>query len=233
SDIIAVAGLTNLTVLDLSSNEISDISTLAGLNNLEELHLFGNRISDIKPLADNIGISSGDTVLLYDSYSGESNPLSTTSCTVYIPQLQDRGVTVRHNCSSSVIFPDENLEAVIRQAINKPSGEILESDLQGITELYYTGMKDIENIEGLQYCTKLDQLDLSFNQINDISAVAGLTNLTELRLYGNEISDIIAVAGLTNLTVLDLYYNGISDISAVAGLTNLTELRLYNNEISD
>ncbi|MCP4033902.1 MAG: leucine-rich repeat domain-containing protein, partial [Herbaspirillum sp.] len=155
SDITALEGLTNLTELDLSDNEISDITALEGLTNLTELDLLGNRINDIKPLADNIGIGSNDTVLLYNNYTEGSNPLSTTSCTVYIPQLQDRGVTVGHNCSSSLIFPDENLEAVIREAINKPAGDILESDLQGITELD-AGMKDIENIEGLQYCTELD-----------------------------------------------------------------------------
>ncbi|MCP4106903.1 MAG: leucine-rich repeat domain-containing protein, partial [Desulfobacteraceae bacterium] len=182
--------------------------------NLEKLYLFGNRISDIKPLADNIGIGSNDTVLLYSSYTEESNPLSTTSCTVYILQLQDRGVTVGHNCSSSLIFPDENFEAVIRQAINKPSGDILESDLQGLTELN-ARIKNIENIEGLQYCTELDQLDLSYNQISDISAVAGLTNLTVLNLYKNRISDISAVAGLTNLTVLHLSQNQISAINAL------------------
>ncbi|MCP4113145.1 MAG: leucine-rich repeat domain-containing protein, partial [Desulfobacteraceae bacterium] len=144
----------------------------------------------------------------------------------------DRGVTVGHNCSSSVIFPDENLEAVIRQAINKPSGEIPKSDLQSLTELNAVG-KDIKNIEGLQYCTKLDQLDLSHNQISDISAVAGLTNLTVLDLYNNQVSDINAVAGLTNLTVLNLSKNRISDISALAGLNNLEKLYLFGNRISD
>jgi len=49
---------------------------------------------------DNSGINSGDRVYLYDSifdhYGG--NPLSTTSCNTYIPQLQSRGVTVYHDC---------------------------------------------------------------------------------------------------------------------------------------
>jgi len=49
-------------------------------------------------LVDNAGINNGDTVYLYDSFYKNTNPLSTTSCTVYIPQLKSRGVNVYHNC---------------------------------------------------------------------------------------------------------------------------------------
>jgi len=43
-------------------------------------------------LVDNPGLDSGNWVYL------ESNPLSTTSCTVCIPQLEDRSVYVEHDC---------------------------------------------------------------------------------------------------------------------------------------
>lgn len=183
SDISAVAGLTALTLLGLSDNRISNISAVAGLTDLTWLRLYNNQISDIKALTDNSGINRYDTVLLY--YNGEGNPLSTTSCTVYIPQLQDRGVNVEYNCSSA-IFHDKNLETVIRQAINKPTGDILKSDLQGVTELE-AGEKNIRNIEGLQYCTNLTRLYLARNSVSYIGAVAELTNLTELDLSTNHI----------------------------------------------
>ncbi|MCP4105582.1 MAG: leucine-rich repeat domain-containing protein [Desulfobacteraceae bacterium] len=138
----------------------------------------------------------------------------------------------------SVSFPDENLETVIRQAVNKPTGDIRKSDLQGLTELNANGKK-IYNIEGIQYCTNLTKLELgddfqnfTSNQISDISAVAGLTKLTYLNLHSNQISDISALAGLTNLTRLNLNANQINDISAVAGLTDLTDLGLGFNQIS-
>ncbi|MCP4105095.1 MAG: leucine-rich repeat domain-containing protein [Desulfobacteraceae bacterium] len=101
-----VAGLTNLTVLDFWSNRISDISALAGLTNLTELNLFDNQVSDLKPLVDNSGIDSGDSVLLHHPSGGNPNPLSTTSCTVYIPQLYDRGVFVSYICWTEVyLYP--------------------------------------------------------------------------------------------------------------------------------
>ena len=50
-DIKPLAGLTNLTYLNLYRNDISDLTPLGGLTNLERLQLFENQISDITPLA--------------------------------------------------------------------------------------------------------------------------------------------------------------------------------------
>ena len=50
SDISALENLTNLTTLNLTSNEISDISALENLTNLTTLNLTSNEISDISAL---------------------------------------------------------------------------------------------------------------------------------------------------------------------------------------
>ena len=85
-------------------------------------------------------------------------------------------------------------------------------------------------MEGL---TNLTYLDLTDNEIVDISPLEGLTNLTALFLTDNEIVDISPLEGLTNLTALFLTDNEIVDISPLEGLTDLTRLFLDNNSISD
>ncbi|UCH19966.1 MAG: leucine-rich repeat domain-containing protein [Deltaproteobacteria bacterium] len=92
SDINPIASLTNLLYIGLSNNQISDISPLSYLPNLVSLSLEKNQIIDIYPLVNNSGINSGDWVWLND------NPLSSTSCNDYIPELMERGVTVYHDC---------------------------------------------------------------------------------------------------------------------------------------
>jgi hypothetical protein len=87
-DISPLASLTGLTILWLHDNQISDISPLADLTSLTELGLHSNQISDILPLVQNVGLGTGDTVSL------ELNPLSSDSISIYIPQLEARGVTV-------------------------------------------------------------------------------------------------------------------------------------------
>ena len=61
--------------------------------------------------------------------------------------------------------------------------------------------------------TQLTELDLSDNQISDITPLAQLTQLTDLNLWDNEISDVTPLAQLTQLTDLNLGYNPITDIS--------------------
>jgi len=106
TDIGALSDLTDLIVLWLDDNDIVDISPLSGLHKLGEvgestdwwleergdtkicLGLSNNQIADIGPLVDNEGLGEGDGIDL------RGNPLSGDSLEVYLPQLEDRGVTV-------------------------------------------------------------------------------------------------------------------------------------------
>ncbi|MDP2920277.1 MAG: leucine-rich repeat domain-containing protein [Dehalococcoidia bacterium] len=81
--------------------------------------------------------------------------------------------------------------------------------------------------------TTLQWLDLSGNQITDISSVGGLIGLRNLSLSYNKIKDISAIAKLTNLNYLYLAHNEISDMSALGNIRILMELTLNNNRISD
>jgi len=133
----------------------------------------------------------------------------------------------------AVTFPDENLEAAIRDALGKPTGEeITTAELAKLTTLSAES-RGIADISGLEYCINLTELYLLESQISDISPLANLTNLTELSIWGNQISDISPLANLTNLTGLYLGENQISDISPLANLTNLTWLYIERNQISD
>ena len=132
-----------------------------------------------------------------------------------------------------VTFPDPNLEAAIRETLNKPSGPIYASELAGLGSLSAVD-RGIENLSGLQYCTNLTWLDLGFNQIGDVSPLANLTNPTHLVLeFNQKIGNISPLANLTSLEALDLDSNQISDISSLANLTRLTRLFMYSNQISD
>lgn len=73
-------------------------------------------------------------------------------------------------------FPDANLKAAIRNAISKSSGEIYLSDLAGLTTLNASN-KGISNLTGLESCTALSNLDLSHNEIADISPLVANTGL--------------------------------------------------------
>jgi Leucine-rich repeat (LRR) protein len=148
--------------------------------------------------------------------------------------------------SGIVTFPDNNLEAAVRNALfiegirsedkilaDKPLDEpITKANLAKLTIMEAAG-KNITSIQGLENCVNLKELYLPDNQISDIHNLSYLTDLTKLNLGANQIGDISPLASLSRLTVLDLYVNQIEDISPIASLTALTNLYLFRNQISD
>ena len=131
-----------------------------------------------------------------------------------------------------VTIPDTGLQAAIRAALNKPTGDITDQDMLSITTLL-AGSKNISNLAGLESAKNLTYLNLRRNRISDLSPLSGLNNLTKLNLYYNQINNLSPLAGLTNLTDLSFPANQISNISPMAGLTNLTLLDIGMNPISD
>ncbi len=137
------------------------------------------------------------------------------------------------------IFPDSNLAVVIADTLGKSvTDTVTQGDLDTISIVFAAG-KNIQNISGIEYLNKVQTLNLSFNQISDISplATANMPGLYQLLLFNNQISDIspLATANMPYLDLLFLFSNQISDISPLAtvNMSYLKQLDLHDNQISD
>ncbi|MCL1866494.1 MAG: leucine-rich repeat domain-containing protein [Oscillospiraceae bacterium] len=97
-------------------------------------------------------------------------------------------------------------------------------------DLSYNQISDLSPLAEL---TELMSVDLSYNRIEDISPLGGLKKLEGLILWGNFVSDISPLSELTELYALVLDENYIIDISALKGLTEMQYLGLSYNLISD
>ena len=133
-----------------------------------------------------------------------------------------------------VTFPDVNLEAAVREAIDIAEDPIYPSDLDGLTLLVALG-RNIINVTGLECCTNLTHLNLTNNDITDISPLTDLTGLTILYLGSNQISDISPLVNITSLTILSLNDNQVTDISPLVDNKGLSEgdvVNLASNPLS-
>jgi len=141
-------------------------------------------------------------------------------------------------------FTDPYFESVVRDMLGKSIGDILVSDVAGITSIK-ARVKGIRNIGDIVYFSSLEELDLYGNKINDVTPLAQLSNLRTLNIGKNfntlYTSGVNSTNGL-NLNVLsslplleELYAedNKISDLSFVESLTQLKILNLANNNLSD
>jgi len=124
------------------------------------------------------------------------------------------------------------IQAAIREAAGKPTGELSTADLEKVTSLRLQG-REITDVTRLAGLTKLETLFLQDNRITDLTPLAELRELKKLVLHSNQISDLTPLAGLTKLDWLHLDSNQISDLTPLAGSTNLAELFLQDNEIAD
>jgi hypothetical protein len=93
--------------------------------------------------------------------------------------------------SSAIVvnFPDPGLEAAIRAAIGKPTGDIHDTDLIGLTSLN-AGAYGIVNLEGMQHCVDLTEILLEGNEIVDIQPLvdnAGLGAEDEVYISYNNL----------------------------------------------
>ena len=122
-------------------------------------------------------------------------------------------------------------ESVLREAISKPEGPIMSTDLQSLASLN-AYKREIVNIEGLQYCSRMASLDLGQNDVVDISPLASMKALTKLSLL-NRIDDISALSSLRNLTDLLVQDNQISDISPITDLPSLKTIWMRNNPLNE
>jgi Leucine-rich repeat (LRR) protein len=97
-------------------------------------------------------------------------------------------------------------------------------------ELAFSGL---ELLDGVEYCTHVKVLDISNNEVSDLSNLWDLKNLEELYIANNKIGYIDSLSNLLKLRVLDISGNQIDDISPIFNLEKLEYVNLIGNQLSE
>ncbi len=170
--------------------------------------------------------------LSLDRWELNGAPSTATPAEFSVTENSPFTVYLAPNMDRPVDFPDPNLDRVVRSALNLPTGQLYWRDTLNLTTLNASG-QGIENLDGLDFCNSLTELELRDNSIEDIGVLDILPNMTRLDLSGNEISDIFALSGMFELVQLYLYDNLVSDLAPLAHLEQLATLDLGLNQITD
>ena len=215
SNISPIASLTRLTWLDLGWNQISNLSPLSGLINLQTLYMSGNHLSDISPLT---------SITDLRSISLGNNEISNISALSRLTKLQYIYLWNNH---VSNLSPLSGLKSLY--SIDLSDNQI--SDLTPLASLGITvsptptpspsptpgptpGPTPTPTPVPVSF---VYWLDLSGNQISNLSPLVGLTGLSSLYLDENRISNISPLVSNTGLGAGDyvsLYCNPLNNVSA-------------------
>ncbi|MBN3032948.1 MAG: leucine-rich repeat domain-containing protein [Candidatus Saganbacteria bacterium] len=203
-----------------------NISSLAGLEcfaNLTYLFLPGNKIESLLPLSQLTRLVYVD---LNDNRISDLIPLSGL-----------RGLIELHLNSNQIadIKPLSQLPSLLGLSLD--NNRIADfSPLSHLANLLVLSLRsnqtgvDPAPLSGL---IRLNTLDLTENQLSDLSALSGLTALTSLNIQHNLISDISVLQAMTRLNLLIISGNPVTDLSPLAGLAGLNYLYFGNTSVRD
>lgn len=90
---------------------------------------------------------------------------------------------------------------------------------------------EIENLDGIEYCTYARILDLAGNNLTEVTQLAQLLRLEEVFLQNNHISYIDGLNELPYLRILDLSHNDVDDISPLFEVESLEFLNIIGNRV--
>ncbi|NLR10534.1 MucBP domain-containing protein [Lactobacillus sp. HBUAS51381] len=181
----------------------------------------------VSPIVATTPAAVANDQLVYDNAPIDEWMPNTWLQAILLKTLQGNGGTWNNN------FVDPNYAVEPGAKTWSSVADITKSDLlllksfsiQTRNSTYIDG-KTSYSIEGLQYATNLQSLDL----LN----VLDRTNNNQLAGYWHgDITDLSPIKNLTNLTFLQFSNNRVSDISALANMKKLTYISAVNNEISD
>lgn len=92
---------------------------------------------------------------------------------------------------------------------------------------------EIENLDGVEYCTYARIIDLSDNNLTEVTQLAQLMRLEEIFLQNNHVSYIDGLNELPFLRILDLSHNDVDDLSPLFEVESLEFLNIIGNRVPD
>jgi hypothetical protein len=204
TDIGALSNLVELTWLDLESGgvgptRLTDVGPLAGLANLSDLNLDGQRVRDLGPLATLTNLTQlsavGNGVVDVTALAGLTK---LTALDLANNDIVDIGPLAGLTKLESLDLDEAGGGTGNRIADLSPLSALSELTTLRLQNTGVTG------IGALAKLTNLTSLDLSYNQITDIGALANLGKLQDVDISNNAITDLSPLvqsgAPLTSVT---------------------------------
>lgn len=220
SDLTPLAALTQLQVLDFGDNRVADLAPLRSLRRLRQLNFDNNLIRDIAPL-------TALPLLQHVELSG--NPLDRNT----LGELRRRGVLVTYY-TQALTIGSEQVEASIRQELDKPLGPLDADDFLRVRQLSIAGA--VESLAGIEHLLNLETLAIRGSRralLNDLNPLAELVKLRAISIISTPILDLRALRDLRSLAELRVSIGKLRNLNGLGNHLELRELVLTGNEIRE
>ena len=244
SDLSPLADLTDLKWLHLSNNKVESVLPLSGCEKLEKIRLSGNPLTSLSGLE---GLKNLEELSISRTLVSDLTPLAgcqkLRSLKCRNAQISD--LSGLENCPLTYLCADGNQIAdLIPLSANNTMVNLVVSDnlltsLTGCEQMIYlkkviAARNALTGIEGIMNCSGIETLDVSNNQISELSPLQNsFTSLKNLNISDNLISEIEPLSVCTSLENLNADNNEIKSLSPLEGCSKLTNIMAGNNALTD
>lgn len=220
-----------MEILYFDSKSIQDITGIENCSKLTDLYLQGNNISTIQQLEGcpqivNLKLANNKNL------GNNNSSIEKMSKLTYL-DLSNTGMTNIDSINNLI----DSLRTIRLYELNISQNSL--QSIEGLEKIKTLGKlgiaknqldeKDLKVIENL---TSMTTLDISGNQILDITALANLTNLTHLYFDNNKVQSIEPLTG-KKFTELSFKENRVKDITPLSAHSSINKLYMDNNQIED
>ncbi len=167
------------------------------------------------------------------------------------------GTLLAARLTAGVHFKEPLVEQAARLALGKENGALSQEDLAAVQQLIVFGdsaLADIEtfnhlvddfahsggtqahgsidSLTDLRKMKNLRKVKLAFEDIHDLTPLAGLPYLEEIDLRNNPVESVAPLAGMASLNALILFDSNVADLTALGACPNLTLLDVGGTPIT-
>lgn len=141
-------------------------------------------------------------------------------------QSQDSGINTSYPITAKGTDPLPIKDASFKAQLDKNYSGAVKTveDAKGVTDLWLTGVSDIQ---GIQYFQNLERLTISKSNFKDLSFLSQMPNLKSVEIDAVNIESLKGIENNTTLEELGVFdCPNLKDITAIANLKNLKYLSL-------
>lgn len=217
TDISNFSQLTKLKELDLSNNSLADVGVISLMPQLETLCLANNPLTSIAAVSACSNLKS----------------LDITSCSVNaLGSLKDKVKLETLLASGNKIKSLEDLANCRRLSVLEVNSNLVE-DISVLTKLpaltrFEANHNEIKSVPDFdEKNSKLVYFGINYNQVADVSGLAGIQSLNYVNIDYNKVSDLTVISENINLIKVNAWDNPVSEES-IPALTQHDIILNYN-----